>query len=172
MPNWGLLVLVGVLSLIAGFVALVFPLPASLTVTAFVGASLLIVGILGAIAAAREALGSDRIWGVLTGIATALLGLILFAWPVEGATTLTIIAGVVFLASGIFELILGWGLPVPSWKWAVVLSGALSLILGVLVLAGLPGTAAIVPGLLLAVELLSYGWGLIFLGIAWKRGGL
>ena len=31
--------------------------------------------------------------------------------------------------------------------------------------------AVVVPGLLLAVELLSYGWGLIFLGLAWRRRG-
>lgn len=172
MSNWGLLVLVGVLSVIAGVVALLFPLPATLTVTAFVGASLLFVGLLGALASWREAAGSDRTWGVLTGIATAALGGILFGWPLQGATTLTILAGVIFLASGVFKLLMGWRLPVASWKWAVVMSGALSLVLGVMVLAGLPGSAAIVPGLLLAVELLSYGWGLIFLGIAWKRSGL
>ena len=172
MPNWGLLVLVGVLSLIAGGVALLFPLPATLTVTAFVGASLLVVGVLGAIAAWREAAGSDRTWGVLTGIATAALGAILFGWPVRGATTLTILAGVIFLASGLFKLLMGWRLPVASWKWSVILSGVLTLILGIMVLAGLPETAAIVPGLLLAIELLSYGWLLVFLGIAWKRSGL
>ncbi|GAB1361609.1 hypothetical protein MASR1M32_08450 [Rhodobacter sp.] len=48
MMNWKALVAVGVLSVLAGILALVFPLPASLTVNAFVGASLLAVGVLGA----------------------------------------------------------------------------------------------------------------------------
>lgn len=170
MSNWGILVLVGILSVLAGIVALAFPLPASLTVNAFVGASLAIAGILGAIGAAREGAGSDRTWGVLLGLVTLALGVVLLAWPVQGLATLTVVAGVVFLASGVFKLMLGWNLAVPSWKWAVLLSGLLSAVLGVMMLAHLPASAMVVPGLLLAVELLAYGWGLIFLGLAWRRG--
>ncbi|MFT4150726.1 MAG: DUF308 domain-containing protein [Paracoccaceae bacterium] len=170
MPNWGILVIVGVLSILAGIVALAFPLPASLTVNAFVGASLAVAGVLGTIGAAREAAGRDRGWGILLGLATLALGVVLLAWPLQGLTTLTIVAGVIFLASGVFKLVLGWNLAIPSWKWAVVLSGLLSVVLGVMMLTHLPASAMVVPGLLLAVELLSYGWGLVFLGIAWKRG--
>ena len=171
MPNWGILVTVGVLSILAGIVALAFPLPASLTVNAFVGVSLLAFGVLGTVVSARTAVGRDRFWGVATGVATVILGVLLLAWPLQGLATLTMVAGLVFLASGAFKLVMGWNLTNPSWKWPVILSGLLSAVLGVLVFAGLPASAAVVPGLLLAVELLSYGWGLVFLGLAWRRGG-
>lgn len=173
MSNWTMLVLVGALSVVAGLIALLFPLPASLTVTGFVGASLMVVGALGTYAAFRGGAGGDRIWGVLTGLATLALGFILLAFPLQGMTTLTITAGLIFLASGLFKLFLGWNLGVASWKWVVIVSGALSAVLGVVILAGLPGSAAVVPGLLLAVELLAYGWGMIFVGLAWRhRGGI
>lgn len=169
--NWKALVAVGVLSVLAGILALVFPLPASLTVNAFVGASLLAVGVLGAWGAMTAAEGSDRLWGVLLGIATLVLGALLLFNPVEGLQTLTLLLGIGFLASGLFKLILGWQQPLAQWKWAVILSGAVSIVLALMIFTGMPQAAIVVPGILLAVELLSYGWGLIFLGLAWRRRG-
>lgn len=171
MKGWGILVAVGALSILAGIVALAFPLPASLTVNAFVGASLVIAGMVGGWGALSAPARPDRLWGILLGLATLALGAILLVWPLEGLTTLTIVAGIVFLGSGIFKLVLGWQLPDPRWKWAVVLAGALSVVLAVMILTGLPASAAVVPGLLLAIELLSYGWGLVFIGLAWRRAG-
>jgi len=171
MPNWKLIITVGVLAILAGIVALVFPLPASLTVNAFVGASLAIAGALGAWGALQGPGGSDRTWGVLLGLAMLLLGAIMLLNPIAGLQTLTMVLAAAFLASGIFKLMLGWRLPDPAWKWAVVLSGAVSVLLAVMIVTGLPSSAIVVPGILLAIELLSYGWGLVFLGLAWKRGG-
>ena len=172
MSNWGLMVVVGVLSVVAGAVALLFPLPASLTVTAFVGASLMAVGVLGSVAAYNSARGQDRFWGIMTGVLTVALGFILLAFPLQGMATLTIIAGLIFLVLGVFKLLLGWALNRPAWKWAVILSGLLTVGLGLLILADLPRSAAFVPGVLLALELLSYGIGMIFLGLSWRhRGG-
>jgi uncharacterized membrane protein HdeD (DUF308 family) len=171
MSNWKLTVVVGVLAILAGIVALIFPLPASLTVNAFVGASLVVAGLLGALGAMRAPGGGDRTWGILLGVAMLLLGGIMLFYPVAGLQTLTLVFAAGFLASGLFKLLLGWRLPVPAWKWSVLLSGAVSVILAVMILTGLPSAAIVVPGILLAVELLSYGWGLVFLGLAWQRGG-
>lgn len=171
MRGWVLLVLVGVLSLAAGVIALAFPLPASLTVNAFVGAALAIAGAAGAWGALTSPAGSDRGWGVLLGLATLALGAILLIWPLDGLTTLTVVAALVFLASGLFKLLIGWRLVAPGWRWMVGLAGVLSVVLGVLILTGLPGSAIVVPGLLLAVELLAYGWVLVFVGLAWRRLG-
>lgn len=171
MRGWVLLVVVGILSLVAGVVALAFPLPASLTVNAFVGAALVVAGAAGAWGALTSPAGSDRLWGALLGVATLALGAILLIWPLDGLTTLTVVAGLVFLASGLSKLLIGWRLATPGWRWMVGLAGVLSLVLGILILTGLPGSAAVVPGLLLAVELLAYGWGLIFIGLAWRRLG-
>ena len=169
MSEWLILVLVGLLSIIAGAIALLFPLPASLTLNAFVGASLAIGGALGLFGALRSATGRDRLWGALLGVAVLLLGLSLLAQPLAGIQTLTLIFAIGFLASGLFKLLLGLQLGQHVWKAGLILSGAISVILAVMILTGLPQSAALVPGLLLAVELLSYGWGILFLGLAWKR---
>jgi uncharacterized membrane protein HdeD (DUF308 family) len=166
------LMVVGGLAILVGIVALVFPLPASLTVNAFVGAALVVAGIAGALGALRLADGSDRLWGVLLGLLVLALGGIMLVYPIAGLQTLTMVFAVGFLASGIFKLMLGWRLPVPAWKWSLVISGAISVLLAVMIVTGLPSSAVVVPGILLAVELLTYGWGLFFLGLAWKERGL
>lgn len=172
MTHWKHLVIVGVLAILAGIVALVFPLPASLTVNAFVGAGLVVAGVAGALGALRLAQGSDRLWGALLGVAVLLLGAIMLFNPIAGLQTLTMVFAVGFLASGLFKLMLGWRMENPSWKWSLVISGAISILLAVMIVTGLPSSAIVVPGILLAVELLTYGWGLVFLGLAWKDRGI
>jgi uncharacterized membrane protein HdeD (DUF308 family) len=166
------LMVVGGLAILIGIVALVFPLPASLTVNALVGAALVVAGIAGALGALRLADGSDRLWGLLLGLLVLALGGIMLVYPIAGLQTLTMVFAVGFLASGLFKLMLGWRLPEPSWKWSLVISGAISVLLAVMIVTGLPSSAIVVPGILLAVELLTYGWGLVFLGLAWKERGL
>lgn len=166
------LMVVGGLAILAGIVALVFPLPASLTVNALVGAGLVVAGITGALGALRLAQGSDRLWGALLGLLVLVLGGIMLFYPVAGLQTLTMVLAIGFLASGIFKLMLGWRLSVAAWKWSLLISGVISILLAVMIVTGLPTSAIVVPGILLAVELLTYGWGLFFLGLAWKERGI
>lgn len=166
------LMVVGGLAILAGIVALVFPLPASLTVNALVGAGLVVAGITGALGALRLAEGSDRLWGALLGLLVLVLGGIMLFYPVAGLQTLTMVFAIGFLASGIFKLMLGWRLSVAAWKWSLLISGVISILLAVMIVTGLPTSAIVVPGILLAVELLTYGWGLFFLGLAWKERGI
>lgn len=166
------LMVVGGLAILAGIVALVFPLPASFTVNALVGAGLVVAGITGAVGALRLAEGSDRLWGALLGLLVLVLGGIMLFYPVAGLQTLTMVFAIGFLASGIFKLMLGWRLSVAAWKWSLLISGVISILLAVMIVTGLPTSAIVVPGILLAVELLTYGWGLFFLGLAWKERGI
>ena len=55
----------------------------------------------------------------------------------------------------------GWFMP--------LISAALSILLGGLILAGWPENSTWVPGMLIGIELLFQGWSLLFLGVAAKR---
>ncbi len=55
--------------------------------------------------------------------------------------------------------------PFPRWVW-VLLSGAVAIVLGVLILARWPSDAVWAIGLLVGIDLLLSGWSLLMLGFA------
>lgn len=161
MQRWQWAVLLGALSLILGVVALAFPLPASLSVVLFTGWAFLFVGALQMFSAFRDRAYGEMVWGLIT----LVLGVMLLARPLDGMIALTVAVGALFVISGLFRLFAGFRLR-HRLRWVVLLSGAASLLLGVAVLAGFPGSAAVTLGLLMAVELIFVGSGLIVLGLA------
>jgi uncharacterized membrane protein HdeD (DUF308 family) len=52
-----------------------------------------------------------------------------------------------------------------EWFW-LVLSSAISILLGVMIMNSFPSSSLWLPGLLIAVELLLQGWSMLFLGLA------
>ncbi|WP_204113562.1 HdeD family acid-resistance protein [Shimia biformata] len=168
MKNWLILLLLGILSIVAGFLALFNPFAASLTANLIAGWSFVVIGILQVWEAFREEGWGGRIWALLLGLITLVLGVSLVAHPLQGIVALTIVAGVMFLASGVAKVILSFQLPSPL-KWALLLSGVVSAILGFMVLSNMPSSAVVTLGLLLAVELLSNGAALVALAFARKQ---
>jgi len=149
----------GIVSIVMGGAAVLFPFAATLAAELVFGAILVVSGIVELVRAFAMRQNGSLIWNALFGLAALVAGGILLAWPFQGMVTLTIVLGVFFLLGGTFKLIASFGLrPFAGWGW-IGFSGALSMLLGVLVLFGLPGTALWVIGLLVGIDL-------IFLGIA------
>ena len=149
----------GIASILLGALAIIFPFAATLAVELVIGAILAVSGIVELIRTVAMRRNGSLIWNALFGLAALAAGVILLVWPLEGMLTLTIVVGVFFLLGGAFKLVAGFGLrPFPGWGW-IGFSGALSVLLGLLLLFGLPGTALWAIGLLVGIDL-------IFLGIA------
>ena len=149
----------GIVSIVMGALAIIFPFAATLAAELVIGAILVVSGIVELIRAFVMRRNGNLIWNVLFGLAALAAGGILLLWPLQGMVTLTIVVGVFFLLGGAFKLVAGFGLrPFPGWGWIGV-SGALSVLLGLVLLFGLPGTALWAVGLLVGIDL-------IFLGIA------
>jgi len=161
MPSHTSSVVLGVLALILGVVALAFPLATSLSVTLFVGWVFLVIGALQAFGAFRAKAYGDMVWGLVS----VVLGVMLIARPLDGVVALTVAVGVLFFVSGLLRLVAGFRMD-NGYRWVVVLSGIFSLLLGVFVLVGVPASAAITLGILLAVELIFVGTSLIAVGMA------
>ena len=166
------LIIAGIVALVAGIVALAFPLPASLAVTFFVGWAFLISGGLGLWAAFSDGTLPNRGWFALLNLVNLVLGVWMIARPLEGMLSLTIVVGMLFIASGASRLYLavteyrGGGM-----MWPMVLSALISLGLGVYILFSLPGASAVALGVLLAVELIVVGTALLMAGMAMRRIG-
>ena len=167
--NWIIMMIAGVLSVIAGFVALANPFGASLVATTIAGWSFVFLGFLQVFAAFRAEGWGGKIWGLLLGLVAVVLGVNILGEPLSSMITLTFVVGIMFVMSGVFKVIFGFNIEDNNTKWAVVLSGAISLLLGAMVLSNFPASAASILGILLAVELLSNGASMIAMSIVVKR---
>jgi uncharacterized membrane protein HdeD (DUF308 family) len=157
MSNRVWLVLLGILFVLGGALTLIHPFPASLTIELFAGWAFLILGGLQIITAIRHRAEGAALWLLLLGGVMALIGVELLRNPLGGLVALTVVVAVSFLISGLFKLFIGRMVQPARLGWGVMLSGAVSALLGVIVLADLSTSAPVLLGVLLGIEMLSTG---------------
>lgn len=102
--HWVLFLVEGIVLLVLGFLAMVIPPLATLAVTILLGWLFLISGIVGLFTTfwARHAPGFW--WSLLSAALGIGAGLVLLAWPVGGAVSLTLVLIVFFLIEGIASI--------------------------------------------------------------------
>jgi uncharacterized membrane protein HdeD (DUF308 family) len=100
-------VLAGVVGLIAGIAAAVWPGVTVLVLVLWVGAWAVVTGVLEIAAAWRRA-GSDRWLTALAGVLSVIAGVIVFVYPGIGALSLAIVLGVYALVAGASLLWAAW----------------------------------------------------------------
>lgn len=170
--HWKAFLVEGILLVILGLVAIIVPPLASLAVTIFLGWLFLISGIAGLVLTfwARQMPG---FWWSLVSAALAITaGIILLARPVQGTLTLTIVVGAYFLAEGIATIM--YALEhrrelSQRWSWLLV-AGLMDILIAIIIVAGLPGSALWAIGLLVGINLLFGGASLIGMALAARNG--
>ena len=161
--NWKLFLIEGIVLVVLGFLAIVIPILATIAVTILIGWLFLISGVAGLITTfgAREAPGFW--WSLLSAVLGIAAGVVLLIWPVSGAVTLTMLLIVFFTIEGVLSIM--YALEHKRelsgrWGWMLA-SGIIDFVLAVMILAGLPGTAAWALGLLVGINMLFGGASLI-----------
>src|SRR6266496_1283788 len=101
----------------------------------------------GRLQVARE-LGRSWWAFLVLGIVWVLFGMFVLSYRVGSLLALAVLAGVVFILSGVAEL--GAASRATSWRWLYVVSGVLSVIAGVIALnwpfVNLVGIFSLIPG--------------------------
>lgn len=143
----------------------------TLTVTATI-ASVLLIGILMLVAGAIELSVGLRMRSVgrmilleLAGLLYIAAGLFAIAQPEIGSVVLTLMLGAGMLATGLVRMIFGFQVTGTRSRGALVAAGAVTALVGLLILVGWPGNSFVVLGLFLGIDLLLYG-------VAWTVLGL
>jgi uncharacterized membrane protein HdeD (DUF308 family) len=151
------LLITGTLGLIAGAVAIIVPAVATVTITLLVGWTLVFSGSVMAAHAwasrGRASIGRRALIAALT----LIVGAIIVIFPLSGALTLTFFLAVWFFTTGV--LLLLESVPPRGRPGAGLMAanGCLSLLLGFLIAANLPSSAAWAVGLLVGVNLIFWG---------------
>jgi len=167
--KWGWIVALGVVYVIAGFIALGSVVMATV-------ASVLVVGIMMIVAGVAEVINAFQIktWGkfllwALLGVLYIVAGFLTFDNPLFAAVLLTLLLGASLVASGIMRLILAFSMKAETpWLW-IALSAVITLLLGVLILARWPINSIYILGLFLGIDLIMAGAGWIGLGFGLHR---
>ncbi|AQS46688.1 hypothetical protein B6V73_11320 [Thioclava sp. JM3] len=161
-----LFLMTGLVLIVLGVAAITNPFATSLALTTFVGILFLIAGVVQAWLAFNDRDGAHRAWHGLIALLNIVVGVWLIADPMSGTVSLAAVVGVLFLLMGALRLLIGLRLAAPRLRWMLVLSGAVSILLGLLIFAAFDQIATQILGLLLGIQLLADGVGLAALGFA------
>lgn len=168
-PGTGVIKWAGIILMVLGAIAILVPTLASWTVTVVVGWVLVAASVFLFASAFSNRSGFRLFAGIIWALLALLAGLWLLIDPVRGAKTLTYIVAIYFLVSGIFKL----GVSVgnrgnPGIGWLAV-NGLMSLAIGLIILAVSPSESSWVIGLLVGIDFIFSGWGLINFASAASR---
>ncbi len=148
----------GLVMVLLGLAAIFFPMVATLAATVLVGWLLLVFGVF-ALFGAFSIHGTGPFFAALVlGLLALAAGFFLLFSPLAGAVALTLLAGIIFLLQGAFELVFAVEMrPVGGWI-GMLLSGIASIIVALFIIAFWPGISLILLGILLGVNFLTTGF--------------
>ena len=157
--HWKLVALRGVAALVFGVLTLLSPALALTVLVLFWGAYALVDGAFALIAAFNMRSDGQFNWPLaLVGVIGVAAGLVAFFWPQLTAIGLLLIIAGWALAMGIFQIVAAIRLRKSIQnEWWMILSGAISVLFGVLMIAN-PGAGALAVFLLLTILIVHTFW--------------
>jgi uncharacterized membrane protein HdeD (DUF308 family) len=156
--TWWALVLRGVLAIVFGIIALIFTGQTLLVLVYVFGAFALISGITEIVTAVRAGEAHMR-WGWLAvaGIVGVAAGIVSFVWPGITALALLFLIAAWALVSGVAEIVFALAGPdTLAHPWLAALSGALSVVFGILLVVW-PRSGVIALTWLVGIYAIIYG---------------
>lgn len=167
--KWGWIVALGFVYVVAGFVALGSIVMATVASVFVVGVMMIVAGVAELFNAFQvKSWGKFLIWGLL-GVLYIVAGFVTFENPLFAAVLLTLILGASLVASGVVRIFLAFNMKREMpWIW-VALSGVITLLVGLVILAHWPVNSVYILGLFLGIDLIMAGAGWIGLGFGLHR---
>jgi uncharacterized membrane protein HdeD (DUF308 family) len=172
--NWGWFMLRGVLALLLGIGAIVFPLSAVFAFTLVFAAYCLIDGIASLVAGVRGASEPGHRWGALvfSGIVGVLIGVLFLVAPLVATLAYSFVVLVMLafwsILTGILEIVAAVRLRREiEGEWLLGLSGAVSVLLGIgVIVLVIPYPAASILSAAWLIALFAFTSGIVLVAQA------
>ncbi len=166
--NWGWLLALGILEVLAGVASLSYPFLTTAIATQVFGLLLLI----GAGVQLASGIWAHQ-WGgfflhLISGLLYFFLGVLFLRHPVGAAAISTLVLAMFFICGGVVRLVVGFTQRYAAWGWTV-LSGAISLLLGLMIWQQWPSDTVWVIGTFVGIDLIFHGWTWIMLALAVRQ---
>ena len=163
----GLFLFEGILLSTLGVIAVLVPVLASFAAAIFFGWIFLVSGVVGLFTTLRGRQVPGFWWSLLSAIVGIVAGVLLIGWPAQGVFSLTSVLIAFLLVEGAITIFYALEHRTGPVRWGYMLaSGIVDLILGIILFAGLPGTATWALGLLVGINMFFGGWALILMALS------
>jgi len=168
--NWWALALRGVAAIVFGLLALIMPAFTLVWLVLLFGAYVLVDGVFSIIAGIRAAERHERWWPfALEGLASIVVGILAFVMPAATALVLLYFVAAWAIVTGAIRI--GAAIRLRRevrGEWLLILNGALSVILGILIVVR-PGAGLLTLVWLLGVYAVVFGVMLVGLALRLRR---
>lgn len=151
----GWLLAYGLLSIVVGIAAFLWPVSATLTATLLAGSFLIVTGAIAAVASFGLRGHHFSAYTLLSGILSLVIGVWIIVEPATGAVSLTLMIAIWLTARGVIEIAIGARFR--RFGISLILLGILNIVLAIWIIWGIPFTALTLPGYGLGISFLFSG---------------
>jgi len=165
--QWWCFLLLGISLVVIGSICIASPLFASIASVVFLGFLMLAAGITQVVSSFWAGKWSGMLFHLLIGVLYGVVGYMIIDAPGISLAVLTKFIAIFLIVSGVFRIAAALAVRFHDWGW-VLLNGAITLLLGLIINRQLPEAALWVIGLFVGIEMIFNGWGWIMLSIGLK----
>lgn len=167
--RWPLVVVRGVVAILFGIMAIVWPGITVLALAILFGVYTLLDGIMSLTMAFGER-GSDRVYLIVLGVLGIIAGLFALIWPGITVVVLLVLIAVWAIFAGITQIAAAIRLrKVIRNEWFLALTGVVALVLGILLIVQ-PAEGAI--ALVIAIATFALAWGVVLIVLGFRLKSL
>jgi uncharacterized membrane protein HdeD (DUF308 family) len=153
---WGRFLALGIVFMALGVACIWYNAAATTASVWVLGLLLMISGIVALVQAFWIHTWNGFFLFFLSALLRGVAGYLLIRYPQQGLTAVTMILASLFIGGGLFQIVSASLLRFPAWLWSM-LSGVISLALGILVLARMSVTSVFFLGLVVGVNFVLDG---------------
>jgi len=169
-PHSGWIIAFGVALVFLGAIALGSVVAATIATVWYVGVMMLLAAVAEIVLAFRAKTWSKFFLWAILGVLYGVAGVFALVNPLLAATALTLLLGAALIATGVMRIYLALQMKEGTpWGW-VVASGAITTLLGAIIVSQWPVSGLYTLGIFLGIDLIFAGIGWLSIGIALKNG--
>lgn len=154
--SWGWFLVQGIALAALGVFCVAFSVLTTVATVFVFGWLLVISAVFQLVHAFRTGTWSGTLLYLLSALFRGFTGFLLIRYPVMGAVALTVVLASFFIVTGLYRAIASATVKLPRWGWAVF-SGAITTVLGLLLLAQMPVSGVWFIGFAIGVDLICDG---------------
>ena len=162
--HWRWILASGIAFIGLGSMAFAYSVLVTLASVFVLGWALVFGGLFQSLHAFKVSQWSGFLLELLLAILYGVVGLVMVTHPESGAMSLTLLIGAFFLVTGLFRIFAGTMLHPPGRAW-LLLSGVVTLLLGLLIWMEWPASGLWVIGTFVAIDMIFSGSWLIMLAL-------